>query len=118
MGERLASWALARNYGKEKLPFSGPIYSLMRQEGDTMRIYFDHTFGGLKAKDDTLAMFEIAGEDGLFFEAEAKIEGDTVIVYSSKVQHPRMVRYAWRNDAEAYLFNEAGLPASPFHTAK
>lgn len=118
VGDRLALWALSQTYARENISYSGPLYTLMRQEGDSLRLYFEHTNGGLTAKDGTLALFEIAGEDSQFVSAEARIEGDTVIVHSDKVKNPKFVRYAWKNDAEASLFNGEGLPASPFHTGR
>ena len=58
--------------------------------------------------------FEIAGNDHHFTPATAKIDGETVMVTSSAVSHPRYVRYAWENAPQATLFNKAGLPASTF----
>jgi len=81
-----------------------------------VRIKFDHA-KGLKTKDGSAPKgFAIAGDDKKFVWAEAKIEGDDVIVWSDKVKKPAAVRYGWGDDPTVSLFNGAGLPASPFRT--
>ena len=64
-----------------------------------------------------LGRFEIAGADGKFVWAHAKIEGDSVIVSNAEIKTPYDVRYAWADNPQgANLYNTAGLPASPFRT--
>ncbi len=116
VGNRLALWALATTYGQKDLVYSGPLYKSMKVEGDKVRISFDHLGGGLVAKGDKLTGFAIAGADKKFVHAQAKIEGDTVVVWSEKVANPVVVRYAWANNPVCNLYNKAGLPASPFRT--
>ena len=77
---------------------------------------FLHADGSLMAKDGPLTGFAVAGKDMRFSPAEARIEGDTVIVRSREVPQPVAVRYAWENDPRCNLYNGAGLPASPFRT--
>ena len=60
--------------------------------------------------------FAIAGDDRKWYWAEARVEGDSVIVSSKAVPNPRAVRYAWQSNPMATLFNGAGLPAVPFRT--
>jgi sialate O-acetylesterase len=116
VGERLALIALANVYGR-KLEFAGPRYSSMKVEGQAIRIRFTHVDGGLVARDGPLKWFQIAGADQQFVDAEATIEGDTVIVKSDKVAAPVAVRYAWANyPIGCNLFNAAGLSAAPFRT--
>lgn len=63
------------------------------------------------------AAFAVAGEDKKFVPATAKIEGDTVVVWSDEVQDPKYVRYAWADDpVNPNLYNKEGLPAAPFRT--
>ncbi len=117
VGKRLALWALATVYGEKDLVYSGPLYKGMKNEGKTIRLSFDHVGGGLVAKGGELRMFQIAGADGKFVPATAKISADTVVVTSDRVAKPTAVRYAWAGQAiKANLYNKAGLPASPFHT--
>ncbi|MGD0091081.1 MAG: sialate O-acetylesterase, partial [Planctomycetota bacterium] len=115
LGRRLALAALAIAYGKD-LPYSGPVYDSMAVEGSSIRLKFKHVNGGLVCKGEKLAGFSIAGEDKKFVWAEAKIDGETVVVSSPEVQKPAAVRYAWANNPEVSLYNKADLPASPFRT--
>ncbi len=117
VGRRLALWALARTYGRDKLVYSGPLYKSMNVEGREIRIAFEHTGGGLASRDGKpLTWFEIAGADRKFVKAEAKIDGDTVLVSSEKVAEPVAVRFGWSMAAQPNLMNREGLPASPFRT--
>ena len=116
VGKRLALWALARSYGKE-LVYSGPIYKSMKIENDKVILYFDHVGGGLVAAlDEPLKGFAIAGADRKFVWADAKIDGDNIVVSSGEVSAPVTVRYAWADNPVCNLYNEEGLPASPFRT--
>ncbi|NLJ96534.1 MAG: sialate O-acetylesterase, partial [Clostridiales bacterium] len=116
VGGRLALWALNSIHGEDNVP-SGPIYNRMTIENNTVRLYFDYIGGGLTLKGDKLETFEISGDDGVFYPADAKISGDNVLVSCKKVSNPKRVRYAWANNPErANLYNKEGLPASPFIT--
>jgi sialate O-acetylesterase len=114
VGRRLSLWALAKDYGKSDLECSGPLPREAAREGAALRVSFDHASGGLVAKPEKLEGFEIAGTDGQFAPAQAKIDGSSVLVSNPNVLEPVSVRYAWRDDATATLFNRAGLPASAF----
>ena len=116
VGHRLALWALAKDYGKDKLVYSGPLYKSMKIEGDKIRIFFDHVGSGLKAKGGDLTHFEIAGPDHLFYPATARIDGETILVFNRNVKSPKAVRFAFHNTDEPNLFNMEGLPASSFRT--
>ncbi len=115
VGRRLALLARARTYGRDVM-CSGPIYKTMRREGASIRLMFHDTAGGLSAKGGKLRGFEIAGADRRFLPALARIEGDEVIVWNKAAPEPAAARYAWANNPECTLFNQAGLPASPFRT--
>ena len=106
---------MAQTYGRD-VAYSGPLYRSFEVEGDKIRVFFDHTAGGLATKGDGLKTFEIAGADRRFVPAEAVVEGESVVVRSAAVAQPVAVRYAWSNDALPKLFNAVGLPASPFRT--
>ncbi|MEN8229697.1 MAG: sialate O-acetylesterase [Bacteroidota bacterium] len=116
VGERLANWALAKTYHKTGIACSGPIYRQMKIEGSQIRVCFDYAEQGLLSRGGELTHFQIAGEEWVFVEAEARIDGSTVIVSSRRIKHPKAVRFAWSNDAEPNLFNREGLPASWFRT--
>lgn len=117
VGARLALWARAKVYGETGLVYSGPLFRSMKVEGDRAKISFDHTGGGLIANDgQPLKWFEIAGEDRIFYKAEAEISGDAVVVWSPRVAVPAAVRFGWHQLAVPNLANREGLPASPFRT--
>jgi sialate O-acetylesterase len=117
VGRRLALAARAIAYG-EKIEYSGPLFRAARPENGAMRIWFDHAESGLVAHGGgALRGFEIAGADGHFVPAEARIDGATVVVSSRDVAKPAAVRYAWADNPDCNLFNGAGLPASPFRSA-
>ena len=129
VGHRLALWALARDYGRKDVVYSGPMFREFKIEDGKARLFFDQLGGGLMVgkkdgraaatpdPDGKLARFAVAGEDKVWYWADAKIEGDTVLVSSEKVPKPAAVRYAYSwNPAGANLYNRAGLPACPFRT--
>ena len=116
VGRRLALWALANTYGKSDLVYSGPLYKAMAVDGNKIKVTFNHSVG-LKSRDGKdLSWWSIAGEDKKFVNAQAKIEGDTVVVSAEAVAKPVAVRFGWHELAEPNLSNGAGLPASPFRT--
>ena len=116
VGRRLAMWALGDVYGKAVTSTSGPVPSGHQVNADSITVTFRHADRGLVAKSGDLKGFVIAGEDQQWKPAEARIVGDTVVISSSEVTKPVAVRYAWSADPVCNLFNEAGLPASPFRT--
>lgn len=117
VGQRLALWALANTYGRKGLVYSGPLYRFYEINGNTIEIHFDHIGAGLRSRNKLpLNSFEIAGKDGKFVAAKARIEGDTVVVSSPDVPEPNAARFGWHQTAEPNLINREGLPASPFRT--
>jgi len=117
VGLRLALAARAIAYG-EKIEYSGPLFRQATPEGRSMRVWFDHTGGGLTARGGALAGFEIAGSDHKFVPAEAVIDGATIVVSSTAVTAPAYVRYGWSDDPHCNLYNADGLPASPFRSGE
>ena len=137
-GERLARIALAKTYGLDVV-HSGPVYTSMKVEGSAIRLSFDHRGGGLVAKEvpatydvmrkagktapllrnspnSQLEGFAICGADRGWVWADAKIDGDTVLVSSGEVSAPVAVRYGWSDNPTCNLYNAADLPASSFRT--
>lgn len=116
VGKRLALWALGKSYGKKQV-YSGPIYKSKRTEGNKITLEFEHVGGGLAAGGgEPLKGFAVAGADRKFVWADAKIDGNTVIISSDEVSEPAAVRYGWANNPVCNLYNKEGLPASPFRT--
>ena len=116
VGQRLALWALAKDYGQKDLVCSGPIYKSMKIEGSNVRLSFDYTDSPMVAKDGELTNFMIAAADRKFVPAKATIENNTIVVSSDDIATPVAVRYAFDNAGVPSLFNKAGLPASSFRT--
>jgi sialate O-acetylesterase len=124
VGWRLAGLALDNDYGRD-IVSSGPLFKGLSRSDDSLVmemnrtepslvLTFDHVGSGLMAGDSGLTEFEIAGADGVFVPANATISGKTVLVTAKGIDEPQFVRYAWKDDSSASLFNEEGLPASSF----
>ncbi len=128
VGVRLAHWGLHHVYGRKEVVPSGPLYKGYKVEGGVMRISFDHSeglmFGDKKdyvppvsVPDAVLPWLSIQGKDGVWHWAKARIDGKDLVVSSAEVKVPVAVRYAYTNHPDGvYLYNGAGLPASPFTT--
>ena len=118
VGHRLALLARNKTYGEKNVVAEGPAFKRMKIEGNKAILSFENTDGGLMSPNDApLTWFTIAGTDGKFVSAEAKIVGDTVEVSAAGIEKPAAVRFAWDETAQPNLFNKAGLPAEPFTTA-
>jgi sialate O-acetylesterase len=116
VGDRLSRIALANVYG-QNMEYSGPVFTSAQVESGDIRLHFSHLGGGLVAKGGPLKWFVIAGADQAFVPADARVDGDTVVVSSATVPAPAAVRYAWDNyPVGCNLYNAAGLPAAPFRT--
>lgn len=120
VGKRLALIAEKTAYHDKNVVFSGPTYQSMRTKKGKIIISFSNTGGGLIVKGGTeLKHFAIAGADKKFVWAKTKIKGNTVEVWNDTILNPVAVRYAWADNPDtANLYNQEGLPASPFRTDK
>jgi len=119
VGRRLALWALAKTYGQKDLVFSGPLFKGMKVEGGKIAVSFDQAGSGLATRDgQEVTDFEIAGADGKFVKAQAKLAGNQVVVSADGVTEPTQVRFAWDQLAQPNLINKEQLPASPFSSAE
>ncbi len=116
VGGRLARLALAKDYGREDVAWSGPRAGSSEIRGDSILVTFEHSSAGLETSDGRrLSWFEIAGRDGVFRPALAEIrEGDKVAVYHPEIKAPARVRFGWHETAVPNLVNSEGLPAAPF----
>jgi sialate O-acetylesterase len=118
VGRRLALAARRMVYGEDALVASGPRYRTHEVAGGRVTVTFDHVGGGLTTRGGApLGGFAVAAADGVWRWAEARIEGDRVVLWSDAVPAPAAVRYAWADNPEAAtLTNAEGLPAAPFRT--
>ena len=112
VGLRIARAARALTYG-EAVEYDGPMFRQATQEGPSIRAWFDHA-RGLNAKGGEATGFEVAGSDGKFSPAIAKIDGETIVATSPSIAEPIFIRYGWANSPQCNLFNGEALPASPF----
>ena len=115
VGERLARAARAIVYG-EDVAYRGPQFRKMTVRDGEAVLTFDHVGKGLVVKGDALEGFAVASADKTFHWAEARIEGNKVVVSAEAVTEPAAVRYAWANNPPGNLVNKEGLPAEPFRT--
>jgi sialate O-acetylesterase len=118
VAHRLALIARALVYGEHALPHSGPVFEHAEFAGDTCRVSFRHAEGLRSRNPNGLRGFELAGEDGRYFPAEARIEGTSVLLRSSNVSLPIAARHAFSDYPALDLENAAGLPALPFRTPR
>jgi len=117
VGRRLTLIALATTYHQAGVEYLPPMYKSHAIEGNKIRVQFTGAAGGLVARDEKAASnFEIAGADGVFVPAEMKIDGESVVIWSDKIDKPIAVRFAWSSTAIPNLENHAGLPAIAFRT--
>jgi len=104
--------ALKNEYGRDFI-ISGPLYSGHISRENHIEVFFDYAENGLISKGD-LRGFEVAGSDGVFYQANATISKNSITVFSKEVSEPLHVRYGWENWFVGTLFNSYGLPASSF----
>lgn len=112
VGHRLALWARNLVYG-EAVEDSGPLFATAVPEGNEMVITFTHA-EGLHSQGVPVEGFEVAGDDANFLPATTRIENQRVYASNPQILHPRYVRYGWSSIPDGNLFNQDGLPASPF----
>lgn len=116
VGERLALWAMAKNYNYDDLVYSGPVFRSVEFNNNKALVSFEHAESGLFCPDSEIRYFELAGTDGQYYPAKAYITKNQVVVWAKKVPNPKKIRYAWKNYVKVNLFNMEGLPASSFRS--
>ena len=115
VGYRLANLALTETYGKNVGGYLSPLYKSMVIIKNRIVLSFDNT-AALTANGKKINGFFIAASDQKFYPADAKIEGNKIIVWNKHVAQPVAVRYAFSNTAVGNVFSGEGLPLSPFRT--
>ena len=116
VGRRLALNALNKTYAFKGTPYQGPTIRSAKASGDRVTVLFDHANGLRTVDGASPKSFAIAGEDGVYHRAEARIEGQAVVLTCALVPMPRTARYAWEDNPEVNLVNGDRLPAVPFRT--
>lgn len=115
VGARLALLARRHHYGDDVVA-SGPRAVAATRDGSLVKLRMAAGNTGLQLKHGG-AGFELAGSDGVFHKAEARLEKGHLCVSAGAVAEPKTVRYAWRAVPEWSLINETGLPGQPFRLA-
>jgi sialate O-acetylesterase len=130
VGVRLAHWALHNDYNRKDILPSGPLYKSFTVKGNSIRISFDHAQGLMLARKQNyippvpapgarIPWLSIQAKDGEWHWADGRIDGSDLVVSCKAVKEPVAVRYAYtQHPVGYYLYNKAGLPASPFTTEK
>ena len=116
VAKRLSDMALNKTYAYNGISCESPVYSSHRIEKNKIIVQFTNSSNGLKSTGDRITNFEIAADDKVFWPAEAKIEGNNIVVYNKKIKNPLAVRFAFNNTAIPNLFNKEGLPVNLFRT--
>ena len=118
-GKRACQVALGTVYGHD-VAICGPVYKSHKVAGKTIRVEYNHVGKGLAFKNgEALQGFEIAGKDGKWEWADAKIDGGAVVLSSENIAEPVNVQYAFnKRHTYANLFNKDGLPALMFTTVE
>jgi sialate O-acetylesterase len=117
IGKRLAWLALDRTYHVKQVA-AGPQIHAVRFKGHEARVAYVKYKSGLVVRDSsTITGFELAGTDGQFHPATGVVKQNKYVVVSSPaVAVPVALRFAWKEDSQPNLFNNAGLPAEPYET--
>jgi sialate O-acetylesterase len=119
VARRLALQALKRVYGKERGEVESPLFSAAVPQEGKLVVRFEGAESGLETRDGKdPAHLEVAGEDGVFHPAHARMENSSLRVWSENVLVPKRVRHCWREDAIPNLRNREGLPVAPFDSVK
>lgn len=116
VADRLLFNALNQTYDFKSIDYSGPTFASFEAQDGGLLLKFDNAEMGVFAYDE-LRGFEIAGNDKVFYPADATIiDRKNVLVKSEKVPNPAAVRYGWRNWMVGTLYDTNLLPASSFRT--
>ncbi|MPN14244.1 hypothetical protein SDC9_161570 [bioreactor metagenome] len=117
VGERLAYLALSKTYKLDGYKCRTPIYKSMKIEGGKAYLSFNDCDMNVAPLNVPLSDFEIAGEDKVFYPANAVIQKGTGLTVSApEVPNPIAVRYGFKNWVKGSLFDTSGLPVSSFRT--
>ncbi|TKG89874.1 sialate O-acetylesterase [Puteibacter caeruleilacunae] len=116
VADRLLYNALSKTYGITAVDGASPVYLSHEPKDGGLLLKFKNAETGLFAY-EKLVGFEIAGEDKVFYPANARVVSrKDVLVKSDKVTNPVAVRYAWQNWIVGTLYDINLLPAPSFRT--
>lgn len=116
ISQRLLYWALGDAYHQKGIAYNSPYYKSQQIKDARAIISFSHGERGFTSWNKKIEGFEIAGSDKIFYPAQAKIAGPTILVQSDKVAKPVSVRYGFKDYQPGNLYSVMGLPVAPFRT--
>ncbi len=116
VGLRLGNFALGEHYGVLKKGYQSPVLKQAMVEGKKIILTFEHAEEGLTCPEKNIKGLYVAGEDGKFVEAKARIKGNRLEVSAREIKSPVAVRYCFDDATVGNLFNIQGLPMAPFQT--
>jgi len=116
VAKRLGYWALGNTYDIKGITYRSPIYKSHKTEGNKVVVSFEHFSNGITSYGKEITLFELAGHDGNFYPAKAKITGSSIEVSAKEVEKPVSVRYAWNDWVVGEVYNTDGLPMPSFTT--
>lgn len=117
IGKRMAAAAATYSYGIKGIPHKYPTYKSVEYKGNKAELWFNDMWQGFTPNED-LQGFEVAGEDHVFYPAEAEIDrnGLSITVSASEVDDIKSVRYCFKNFAIGKIHDMLGMPIVPFRT--
>jgi len=116
IGRRLALLALTNTYQQADVESAAPVFRSVAARGKSLVLTFDSPSKLVSKDGKPLTDFTIAGSDGVFVPAQARLNGRQVVVSATGIKRPIAVRFGWNEVAQPNLFSKAGLPARPFRT--
>jgi sialate O-acetylesterase len=116
VGLRLANWALAETYHLTGIYYKSPRFEGLETKGDKIMLNFSDAPNGLLVKGGEVQAIFVAGDDKVFYPAEAHVQGSRLIVSAREVKKPVAVRYQYSNAGIGNVASKEGLPVAPFRT--
>jgi len=114
VANRLANIALAEVYGKKLQDYKSPVYKSHTVKGNEVVVEFDYVSNGLMMQGNTIKELFVAGADNVYKVADARIEGNKLVVYNATIKNPKSVKFSFSDVAIGNLFSKSGLPVAPF----
>lgn len=115
IGERLAWMAAVRTYGIEGIMCDSPTFDSMEVDGNSALLHFNNADGGF-TPNRNLQGFEVAGDDGVFYKADAVAIDRDIRITCDNVSRIAEVRYCFRNWMPGKVHSTDWLPLVPFRT--
>jgi sialate O-acetylesterase len=116
VGKRLANMALAETYGLKMGAYKSPMYKSMKVDRNKARISFENAGKALVCRGQNVLHCRVAGTDRKFVDAEAQVDGNTLLVGNDAIKNPVAVRFCFDNNSTPNVFSSEGLPVAPFRT--